>query len=216
MSKKDLLKQKAKPKLATSAAVIPLPVKAQKHGELDHITREIRSNLDELRDIQMWWQEKKIRVSELRESIIDRLVYVRDHRKKLLPNRTFEDYLTNDIGISKGYFYEQIQAYNVCMEYKRPELYKDVDPKVLVNIAREKDPERQKELIEKAPSLSREYFKKVRPSDFSEKARGADPASDPAMAIISRNDLTIRVSDAKVLRQIEELLKAKGITFEYA
>ena len=141
----------------------------QKEGELRRLTLEIKSDLDELRDIAEWWKAKKERVAELKESIIKKLMHVRNNRKKLLGGRTFEEYLTTDVGISKGYFYEQLQAYGVCAEYQKPGLFKEVDHKVLVNIAREKDKEKQKELIEKAASLSRDDFKKVSPTDFSGK-----------------------------------------------
>ncbi len=211
MNKKELLKQKAKGKLAidvkpaASLALVP----KQKEGDLKRLTMEIKSDLDELRDIAEWWKAKKDRVNELKQSIIEKLIYVRKNKKKLLDGRTFEDYLTNDVGISKGYFYEQIQAYNVCVEYNKPGLFNEVDPKVLVNIAREKDPVKQKKLIEKAPTLSREDFKKVRPSDFS------GNEEDPLTAMISRDDLTIKVADTKILKQIESLLKANGIKVEY-
>jgi len=215
MSKKDLLKKKAKGKLAIDVKQAALTVVPKdKEGELKRITIEIKSDLDELRDIAEWWKAKKDRVVELKVSIVEKLKFVRDHRKKLLVGRTFEEYLTNDIGISKGYFYEQIQAYNVCMEYKRPDLYKEIDPKVLVNIAREKDPDRQKELIDKAPTLSREYFKKVRPSDFLGKEPiGVD--EDAFIATVNRDALSIKVTDTRILQQIESLLKANGIKIEY-
>lgn len=211
MNKKELLKQKAKGKLAIDvkpAAALAL-VPKQKEGDLKRITMEIKSDLDELRDIAEWWKAKKDRVNELKQNIIEKLMYVRNHKKSLLGGRTFEDYLTADVGISKGYFYEQLQAYNVCVEYQKPGLFKEVDHKVLVNIAREKDKDKQKKLIEKAPKLSREDFKKVSPTDFSENGE------DPLTAMISRDDLTIKVADTKILKQIEGLLKANGIKVEY-
>lgn len=211
MNKKELLKQKAKGKLAidvkpaASLALVP----KQKEGDLKRITMEIKSDLDELRDIAEWWKTKKDRVAELKQNIIEKLQYVRNNKKKLLGGRTFEDYLSSDVGISKGYFYEQLQAYNICVEYQKPGLFKEVDHKVLVNIAREKDKDKQKKLIEKAPKLSREDFKKVSPTDFS------GNEEDPFTAMISRDDLTIKVTDTKILKQIESLLKANGIKVEY-
>lgn len=211
MSKKDLLKKKAKGKLAIDAKQTALAVVPKaKGGELRRITLEIKSDLDELRDIAEWWKAKKERASELKENIIKKLMHVRNNRKKLLGGRTFEEYLTNDVGISKGYFYEQLQAYSVCAEYQKTGLFKEVDHKVLVNIAREKDKEKQKELIQKAASLSRDDFKKVSPTDFS----GKD-GEDPFTAMISRDDLTITVADKSILKQIESLLKANGIKVEY-
>lgn len=186
MSKKDLLKEKAKSKLATGMVKPEETKKAVAltgTSELVKITREIKTDLDEMRDISEWWNEKKLRVNELKENIITKLMYVRDNKKSLLPDRTFESYLSDDIGISKGYFYEQLQAYNICVEYKKPKLFKEVDHKVLVNIAREEDKEKQKKLIEKASDLNREYFKKdkekVSPTDFSA-SKGTLPQLVPA------------------------------------
>ncbi len=178
MSKKDLLKQKSKAKLATSvvkAEEVKNVIVLTGNADLKNITREIKSDLDEMRDIADWWSEKKIRINELKENIITKLIYVRDNKKSLLPDRTFEAYLTEEIGISKGYFYEQLQAYNICVEYKKPKLFKEVDHKVLVNIAREDDKDKQKELIGRAAELNRDFFKKeksaekVSPTDFSSK-----------------------------------------------
>jgi hypothetical protein len=215
MSKKDLLRQKAKGKLAISAATDKKPSLAVvvKDDELKKITREIRSSIEEMQEIHEWWKEKKERVNELKELIIERLMYVRKNKKRLMGGRNFEDYLVNDIGISKGYFYEQLQAYNVCLEYNKPALFKEVDHKVLVNIAREKDSNRQKKLIEKAPALSRDYFKKVSPTDFSAGDSSAD--ENKFIAEVSRGTLSIKVADSRVLKQIETLLRANGIKIEY-
>lgn len=201
MSKKDLLKQKAKSKLATSIVKADEETKVvaiSGNAELRNITREIKSDLDEMRDISEWWAEKKFRVNELKENIITKLIFVRDNKKNLLPDQTFESYLVDDIGISKGYFYEQLQAYNVCVEYKKPKLFKEIDHKVLVNIAREDDKEKQKELIGMAGELNRDYFKKVKaavkvsPPDFSVKKTSSGIQSNqgdtPASIAISLID----------------------------
>lgn len=201
MSKKDLLKQKARAKLATSLnksepkAESVNQVVVIGDAELSRVTMEIKASLEEMQDIFEWWQEKKSKVAELKQFIIEKLIYVRNNKKKLLPSRTFEDYLVSDIGISKGYFYEQLQAYNICMEYKKPGLFQEVDHKVLVNIAREKDKDRQKELIDSAKSLSRDDFKKdavnpkVSPTDFLGEIVSSDDYSakvkTPASAAIN-------------------------------
>ena len=195
MSKKDLLKEKAKSKLATGTVK---PVETKKvlaltgTSELVKITREIKTDLDEMRDISEWWSEKKLRVNELKENIITKLMYVRDNKKTLLPDRTFENYLVEDIGISKGYFYEQLQAYNICVEYRKPKLFKEVDHKVLVNIAREEDKEKQKELIEQASDLNREYFKKdrgkVSPTDFSKPGKDIPRITAPKFTLTGQAD----------------------------
>ncbi len=205
MNKRDLLKQKSKPKLATSVNAAASTALAVKETEIDRLTLEIRSDIEELQDIHEWWQQKKERAAELKQSIVEKLVYIRDNKKALLPDRALHDYLTDDIGISKGYFYEQLQAYDVCVEYNKPDLFNDVDHKVLVNIAREKDKDKQKELINKAPTLSREYFKKVSPTDFSDEI--------PVSA--DRENLGFYAPDAKTFKAIEKLLKQNGFDLDY-
>ncbi len=197
-STKDKLKSKAKGKLATSKKEekVKNPIIV---NELDSITKDIKSSLEEMRDIAEFLYEKKIRTNELKEIVIQKLMYVRDNKKKLLKGLTFENYLTTEIGISKGYFYEQIQAYNLCLDYKKPELFQEVDHKVLVKIAREKDEEVQKELVEKAPSLTRDYFKKkkVSPTDFSNDDNIIDvtPVSDSSDVTVSLLDTMSIISN---------------------
>ncbi len=207
---KDQLREKAKGKLAVtteSTKDVPAVVEKNLPAEISGITREIRSDLDELREISEWWSSKKERVAEIQKSVVERLMYVRDHKKKLLGNRTFEDYLVTDIGITKGYFYEQLQAYNVCAEYGKKDLFGTVDTKVLVNIAREENKTTQQKLINRAPSLTRDYFKKSDVSDSAKKSGGK--------AKVNKTKMTIKVTDLKVLRQIESLLRLNGIEIEY-
>ena len=221
MSKKDLLKQKARAKLATTLnksepkAESVNQVVVLGDAELSRVTMEIKSSLEEMQDIFEWWQEKKERVSELKQFVIEKLIYVRNNKKKLLPARTFEDYIINDIGISKGYFYEQLQAYNVCKEYNKPGLFQEVDHKVLVNIAREKDKDKQKELINSAKSLSRDDFRKdtinpkVSPTDFFDNV-------ERKSVTIDKSRLSIRLDDSEMLAAVEALLRSNGFVIEYS
>lgn len=221
MSKKDLLKQKAKAKLATTLNKAETKAESANQvvvlgdAELSRVTTEIKSSLEEMRDIYEWWQEKKERANELKQFVIEKLIYVRNNKKKLLPSRTFEDYLVSDIGITRGYFYEQLQAYNVCLEYKKPGLFQEVDLKVLVNIAREKDKDKQKELIDSAKNLSREDFKKniettnVRPSDIP-------VDGERKSATIDKSRLSIRLDDSEMLAAVEALLRSNGFVIEYS
>ena len=213
MSVKDQLREKAKGKLAVSENQA-LPVVSLKHEitDLDRITRDIRSDLDELHEISEWWKNKKSRIAEIQVNVLQKLIYVRDNKKTLLTGRTFEDYLVSDVGITKGHFYEQIQAYNVCLEYKKPELFGSVDTKILVSIAREEDKVKQKKLIDKAPSLTRDSFKK---SDTSDSVDGAGKKKSVFMAKVNRQKLTIKVSDPRILKQIEALLSSNGINLEF-
>jgi len=211
---KDKLKANAKAKLAVNAttAVIPVVVDKDRNlpAELNRITIEIRSDLDEMRDIAEWYKAKKERVGEIKQNILEKLIYVRDNRKKFLDKRTFEEYLTEDIGITKGYFYEQLQAYSLCAEYRKMSLFREIDPKILVNIAREENKERQKKLMDMAPKLTRDYFKK---SDMSDSSNSE--SKSPFIVKVNREKLTIRVTDPKILKQIEALLKTNGMTLEY-
>jgi len=142
------------------SVVKPEIVPSKKMSELERITYEIKANLSELEDIVETFRTKKIRAQELKQTIIEQLIYIRDNKKKLLPNRTIDEYLTNDLGISKGYFYQEIRAYELSLEYKKPELYKEVDSRILATIATEKDPKKQKALINNAYKLTRDSFKK--------------------------------------------------------
>jgi hypothetical protein len=209
---KDKLKAQAKPKLAVTSSSAAVPVvsdsKSALPTELARITREIRSDLDEMRDIAEWYKSKKERAGEIKQSILEKLIYVRDNRKKLLEGRTFEEYLTGDVGITKGYFYEQLQAYSLCSEYRKMSLFRDVDPKILVNISRVEDKDAQKKLMDKAPSLTRDYFKKSGTSD-------SPAGKNPFVVKVNRDKLTLRVSDPKLLKQIEALLKSNGMSLEY-
>ena len=211
---KDQLKEKAKGKLAVSeTAVVPVVTAVQSDGaaELSRITREIRSDLDELEEISEWWKNRKARIAEIQRNVLEKLIFVRDNKKRLLSNRTFEDYLTSDVGLSKGHFYEQIQAYNVCVEYKKPELFDEVDTKILVNIAREEDKAKQRKLMERAPSLTRDFFKKSDTSDSGSTAK----KKKTFVAKVNRQKMTIKVADLRILKQIETLLAANGIDLEY-
>ncbi len=72
---------------------------------------------------------------------------------------TFEEFLKQEVRISKQFFYEQMKAYELCLEYKQPELYKEVgDYKALVQTARIKDQKLQKKIfneIKKQPDINR-------------------------------------------------------------
>jgi hypothetical protein len=212
---KDKLKATAKAKLAVTAHNALVPVIVEKNrkfpAEIHRITNEIRSELEEIRDIAEWYKAKKERVGEIKQSILEKLIYVRDNRKTLLDSRRFEDYLVEDIGITKGYFYEQLQAYSLCAEYKKISLFREIDPKILVFIAREEDKDVQKKLIDMAPSLTREYFKKSDVSDSS----APEKKKTPFVVKVNRDKLTIHVADPKILKQIETLLKTNGMTLEY-
>ena len=154
--KDKLLKQKKGNLSVVKTSNVPV----KKSSELDKLTYEIKANLSELEDIVETFRTKKIRAQELKQTITEQLIYIRDNKKKLLPDRTLEDYLINDLGISKGYFYQEIRAYELALEYNKPDLYKEVDSKILASISSEKDIKKQKLLIVNAHKLTRDSFKK--------------------------------------------------------
>jgi hypothetical protein len=159
MNLKNKLKTQANKVLSTQQATSSSSMKTTLSA-IDKITREIKANLQELNEIKEFFIVKRQQAALIREKIIQTLLYVRDHKKELL-KESFEEYLETQIGLTKGYFYEQVQAYELCQKYGVPEYFSEIDYKILVYIARVKDKEYQKLLIYKAPSLTRETLKYI-------------------------------------------------------
>ncbi|UCH97909.1 MAG: hypothetical protein JSV88_13930 [Candidatus Aminicenantes bacterium] len=156
--------------------------------ELNDITREIKADLEELKEIVISVKEKRERAAELRMKIIEKLIEVRKNKKVLLGERNFSDYLEKDIGITRGHLSEQVKAYELCMENNKPEYFKEVDPKVLVGIARIKDKELQKKLFERAPELTREYIRNVRRSNILGKAKDSKKSTSTVMDFLKNSE----------------------------
>ncbi len=223
MNKQDLLKQKSKPKLATSRSSVITTAVAVQENELDRITMEIRSDIEELQEIQDWWQQKKVRVVELKQAIVENLIYIRDNKKDMLPDRTLEDYITADLGLSRGYFYDQIKAYEFVNDLNAPERFEDVDYKILVGISRFKDASVQKALLDKSDVLTRDDLKRFKENedDISasdvRKSAGRTFAVEPETNAVSidRKGLSFSVSDKTALKRIEALLKQEGFVLDF-
>lgn len=165
MSEQDEIKEESKSMVPANSNV-KLEHQFAGSKDLQKITARIQVDIDELKGIVKSVKEQRQRAIQLRLDIIERLIYVRENKKILLGERNFTDYLEKDIGITRGYFSEQVKAYELCLENDKPDYFKSIDTKVLVGIARIKNKELQKELFEKAPELTREDVRNVRRSNI--------------------------------------------------
>lgn len=211
---KDKLKQQSKAKLAvtTEPNLKVITKTAVVTSEIDKITYEIKSNLDEIREIQQWWDTKKTRVTELKTVIIEQLIYVRDNKKALLHGITFEDYLTNEIGISKGYFYNMTKALEIASEFKKPGLVYEADPKLIIMSQQFEDKKVQKAIIDKAGTLTREDMKTLQSqgSITAEYVESYIPISERMCTVKKTKDkvfITINSEDESVFNSIMSFLK---------
>ncbi|MGL4332958.1 MAG: hypothetical protein ACRCSR_09245, partial [Bacteroidales bacterium] len=91
-SDKFLEKAKSKKILETTseAVVVEQVLPTVVDSDIDRITREIRSDLQKMDAIVGWVAERKKQFAETRERVIKNLIHVRDNRKKLLGDKTFE------------------------------------------------------------------------------------------------------------------------------
>lgn len=203
---KDKLKTQAKAKLSVTAKV-PEIKEALPVSELQQITYQIKSDLDELREIQEWWENKKGRVVEIKKNVMERLIFVRDNKKKLLAGRSFEDYLVNEVGVSKGYFYDNVRALEIAKEHNKPDLLAGIDPKALLLADSIEDPEVKKAVIGRAGELSREDVKALKEmGDISaEVVENYVPISQRDFIVKrSKTSITITTSQSDILDRIEK------------
>ncbi|HRX16820.1 MAG TPA: hypothetical protein P5123_10945 [Spirochaetota bacterium] len=208
-SVKDKLKKNAKNKLAVTAKKPVVDNKVSVLNDIDKITFEIKSNLDEIREIQEWWSEKKNRVVELKKSIMVRLIFVRDNKKNLLGSRTFEDYLVNEVGVSKGYFYDYVRALGIATSYKKPNLLDSTDPSVILLADKIEDDDVKKAVINRAAELSREDVKQIqKSSDLSpDYVSNYVPIANRTCNVkIGKDSIYIKSSEPDVLEKIKKFL----------
>ena len=209
---KFLEKAKTKKVLeTTSSGNENVPAVVEK--ELEKITREIKADLQKLDAIVDWVKEKKKQFNDTRERIVQNLIYVREHKKRLLKGRTFTEYLEGEVGISKGYFYEVLRAFELAQEYKKPELFQNVDYRILADIARIDDVKTRESLLKRADTLTREDVKKSAGQTFSEPIEASFTVEN--MAEVNNTSLTIKLPNADILKEIESLLKERGIEIKY-
>lgn len=192
----------------TSSVVETLPVVTE--NDLDKITAEIRSDLQKLDAIVNWVNDRKKQFAETRERIVKNLLFVRENKKRLLGPKNFEEYLESDVGITKGYFYQVLRAYEISHEYKKPELFENVDYRILSDISRIDNEKVKAQLLNKADSLSRDD---VKMAVMKDRGIPLEPVSETAE--INRERLTIRLPTKSILKEIEALLKKNGIEIKY-
>ncbi len=168
MSNQQEIKNESKSIVPTTSGNVDVKTGDQiiASDDIFEITRKIREEIDELKNIIADVRAKRHRVNELRSRIIEQLIYVRKNKKTLLKGRNFTEYLEIDVGITRGHFSEQLKAYELCVENNKPEYFNTIDTKVLVGIARIKDKKLQKLLFEKAPEMTRADIRYVRRSNI--------------------------------------------------
>lgn len=210
---KFLEKAQSKKILETSSGHLDIDqsVPAVIENDLDRITREIRSDLQKMDAIVGWVADRKKQFAESRERVLKNLIYVKDHKKKLLPDKTFEDYLENDIGITKGYFYQVLRAYEISQDFKKPELFENVDYRILSDISRVENEKIRKDLIRRAESLTRDDVKQAVNKDSGEEIL----KKSKSIAEVNSDRLTIKFPNKEVLKEIEQFLKKRGIEIQY-
>jgi hypothetical protein len=193
----------------TNAAVDSVPVVIE--NDIERITSEIRADLQKLDAIVNWVSDRKKQFADTRERIVKNLIYVRDNKKKLLGSRTFEEYLEGDVGVTKGYFYQVLRAYEIAHEFKKPELFENVDYRILSDISRLESDKVKSQLINKAENLSRDDVKKA-----VMKEKGISPEEySGEVAEVNRERLTIKLPTKAIMKEIEVLLKKYGIEIKY-
>jgi hypothetical protein len=153
MGIQDKLIKNAKKNLVTSSSAFLAPAVT----DLDTTINRIKRNIKFLQTI-------KDQAETSKSEIVKDLIFLKNHQEELLNEKgiTFEDFLKNEIGIAKSFFYEQIKAYELCLEYNRTDLYDSVDSKILVNIARMDDKKQREKYLIKSPELSRKDIPLVR------------------------------------------------------
>lgn len=150
MNIKDKLQKYAdKPTLATSSPRKAVIVKS----EIDKTINRIKNNLTQYQ--------------EIKTDIVRDLLFLKNHQDELKVEKgiTFQEFIENELGMTKGHFYEQLQAYNLCLTYKDETVFNEVDTKILVKIARMGNESEQIKYFKNVRKLTRADFVKVRPSD---------------------------------------------------
>lgn len=142
-----------------AAQVVPAAnvSEAREPRSIEEFTEQIKGDLGIMGAAADAIRTQRNRLSEARGRIIRSLIKIRDNKEQYLGNRSFQSYIEQELGMSRGHVYETLQAYEVCLKHGRPELYIEgmADTKVLVQISRIESEKRQKQLIEKAEELKR-------------------------------------------------------------
>ncbi|HRX16819.1 MAG TPA: hypothetical protein P5123_10940 [Spirochaetota bacterium] len=125
---------------------------SQISNELQEITNRIKSNVSR-------FEKLRREAGKLKQQIADDVLFVAKNKNRLLPNRTLQDYIENDLKISKQYFYSIKRSYDFLIENNKAELIRDTDFRIVDDISRVKDKEKQKELLAKTTFLTRDQIR---------------------------------------------------------
>lgn len=133
-------------------------------------------------------------MSESKGQIIEDLNYLKEHQAELTEKTglTFESFIKEVAGYSKGYFYQLTANYEFLKSKDKIDLLDKVDTKIIEEIKKIDDTKIQKEYLNKAETLTRadiksmrervspDYSEKtVRPSDSEDKLAYVYPEKEP-------------------------------------
>lgn len=113
-------------------------------------------------------------MSESKGQIIEDLNYLKEHQAELTEKTglTFESFIKEVAGYSKGYFYQLTANYEFLKSKDKIDLLDKVDTKIIEEIKKIDDTKIQKEYLNKAETLTRADIKSMRERvspDYSEK-----------------------------------------------
>lgn len=72
------------------------PFVVKNEGDLEKINNEIKFGLDQIDRIISTVKKKEKEYSELQKTIIQKLIFIKDNKKRLLDKKNFIDYLEKD------------------------------------------------------------------------------------------------------------------------
>ena len=125
-------------------------------------------------------------MSESKGQIIEDLNFLKEHQAELTEKTglTFESFIKEVAGYSKGYFYQLTANYEFLKSKDKIDLLDKVDTKIIEEIKKIDDTKIQKEYLNKAETLTRADIKSMRERvspDYSEKTvRPSDSEDKPA------------------------------------
>jgi hypothetical protein len=170
VSKMDLLTKAAKKKSPVASSDDNNVPAAVEENELDIITNRIKANVEQ-------FERLRDKAKELKKKIADDVLFITQNKKRLLPDRTLQDYIINDLQISKEYFYQIKRSYDFLLEQDKTDLISQADFRIIDDIARVKDKKVQAELLENIDTVSRaqikEEIKKCDGHTFSNETSGS-------------------------------------------
>ena len=148
---KDKLKNSSKVTSPVSSIAVVKTAEVV-NSELYDLTTRIKNNVAQ-------FERMKEKASILKQNIADDILFLAHNKDRLLPETNLIDYIENEIGISKGYYYQIKRSYEFLIENNQPKLINSVDFQILDKVARVKDEELQKDLLKNIETLTREELK---------------------------------------------------------